>query len=170
MNNQVISFHYTLTDPHGKQLDSSAKAEPLTFIEGQGQIIPGLETHLTAMKVGDKKRVTVAAREAYGERDTTRVVNVPRDKFPAPDVAVGNRYRVGDGRQNMVVTVTAVTDQQVTMDGNHPLAGVDLTFDVELVAKRAATEADLECCHGTHHHDDGCGHDHGDGCCGKHQH
>lgn len=161
MNKQVISFHYTLTDPAGKTLDSSVGGAPLSFVEGTGHIIPGLETHLTAMAVGDKKRVTVAAKEAYGERDAARVLEVPRDKFPAQEIKVGDQFRAGSDHA-MVVTVTKVSPSHVTIDANHPLAGVDLTFDVELMSKRDAKPEELECCHGEHHDE------HGGGCCGGH--
>jgi FKBP-type peptidyl-prolyl cis-trans isomerase SlyD len=167
MNQQVISFHYTLTDPQGKTLDSSAGREPLSFVTGLGQIIPGLESHLTGMASGEKKRVTVPAKDAYGERDDARTFDVPRERFPIQDAAVGDRFRMGDGHHAMIVTVTKMTDTHVTMDANHPLAGVDLTFDLELVAKRDATPADLESCCGSHAHGD-CGHGDEDGCCGRH--
>ena len=162
MNKQAISFHYTLTDPTGKTLDSSAGGEPLSFIEGTGHIIPGLETHLSAMTVGEKKRVTVEAKQAYGERDAERVIEVPRDKFSAKEVNVGDQFQVGSAGQAMVVTVVKVSPTHVTIDANHPLAGVNLTFDVELVSKRDAKPEELECCHGAHHDE------HGGGCCGGH--
>jgi FKBP-type peptidyl-prolyl cis-trans isomerase SlyD len=175
MNQQVISFHYTLTDPAGKKLDSSEGREPLSFVEGAGNIIPGLETHLSAMAVGEKKRVTVPAKQAYGERDAARMVEVPREKFPEKEVQVGDQFRLGGGGQAMVVTVMKTSPSHITLDANHPLAGVDLTFDVELVAKRDATAKDMECCSGAHHHEHGGGccegehHDeHGGGCCGGH--
>lgn len=163
MNNQVLSFHYTLTDPQGKTLDSSAGRAPLQIITGLGQIIPGLEPHLVAMAAGEKKRVTVPAKDAYGERDAERTFDMPRERFPMKDAAVGDRFRMGDGHHAMVVTVTKMTDTHVTMDANHPLAGMDLTFDLELVDKRAATPEDMEsCCGGQHHCDEG-------GCCGQHE-
>jgi FKBP-type peptidyl-prolyl cis-trans isomerase SlyD len=156
MANKVISFHYTLTDSTGKTLDSSAGGEPLTFLEGAGQIIPGLETHLRAMKVGDKKNVTVEATQAYGAKDPDNVVEVSLDKMPTRGVKVGDRFRAGNAPNAPVVTVTRVTGTHVTLDGNHPLAGMDLTFDVEVTAIRDATPEELEHGHahgaGGHHH------------------
>jgi len=156
MANKVISFHYTLTDSTGKTLDSSAGGEPLTFLEGVGQIIPGLESHLRAMKAGDKKNVTVPAKNAYGEKDPGNVVEMARDKMPAPNIKVGDRFRAGNTPNAPVVTVTKVTDTHVTLDGNHPLAGMDLTFDVEVTAVRDATQEELDHGHvhgaGGHHH------------------
>jgi FKBP-type peptidyl-prolyl cis-trans isomerase SlyD len=175
MNQQVISFHYTLTDPAGKKLDSSEGREPLSFVEGAGHIIPGLEPHLSAMAVGEKKRVTVPAKQAYGERDAARVVEVPREKFPEKEIKVGDQFRIGGGGQAMVVTVMNTSHTHITLDANHPLAGVDLTFDVELVARRDATANDMGCGGGAHHHEHGGGccdgkrhGGHGGGCCGGH--
>ena len=156
MANKVISFHYTLTDSAGKTLDSSAGSDPLTFLEGAGQIIPGLELQLTTMKVGDKKNVIVEAKHAYGEKDPGNVVEMPLDQMPARDIKVDDRFRAGDGPNAPVVTVTKVTDTHVTLGGNHPLAGMDLTFAVEVTEIRDATQEELD--HG-HAHGAG-GHDH----------
>lgn len=156
MTKKVISFHYTLTDPAGKTLDSSAGGEPLTFLEGVGQIIPGLESELGKMKVGDKKKVSVKAANAYGDPDPQNVIEVPREKMPGQKITVGDRFRAGQGGNAPVVTVTKVTDSHVTLDGNHPLAGVDLTFDVEITEIRDATKEELDHghAHGAagHHH------------------
>jgi FKBP-type peptidyl-prolyl cis-trans isomerase SlyD len=177
MSNQVISFHYTLTDPSGATLDSSAGGKPLSFVSGMGQIIPGLETHLAGMSVGDKKRVTVPAKDAYGEKDKTRIFDVPSERFPMPvkDVKVGDQFRMGAGHQAAIVTVMQVTEKSVTLDANHPLAGVDLTFDVEMMDKRDAKPEDMhgsDCCHGARHEEQGgcCGgeHHHEGGSCGHH--
>ncbi len=156
MTQRVISFHYTLTDPAGKKLDSSVGRVPMTFLEGVGQIIPGLESELLKMKSGDKKTVTVKAADAYGEKNPANIVDVPRDKLPAPNVKVGDRFRAGGGSHAPVVLVVKVTDTHATLDGNHPLAGVDLTFAVEVTAIRDATEAELE--HGHAHGPEGHGH------------
>ncbi|HVM59601.1 MAG TPA: peptidylprolyl isomerase [Verrucomicrobiae bacterium] len=156
MNKNVISFHYTLTDPTGTTLDSSAGSEPLTFLEGSGQIISGLEAEIRGMKVGDKKHVTVKAQDAYGAHDASNVMEVPLDKMPSKSIKVGDRFRAGKDSHAPVVTATKVTDTHVTLDGNHPLAGMDLTFDVEITQVRAATADELAHGHvhgpGGHHH------------------
>ena len=128
----------------------------MTFLEGVGQIIPGLETHLRAMKVGDKKNVTVAARDAYGEKDPGNVVELPLNQMPTRSIKIGDRFRAGDSPNAPVVTVTKVTATHVTLDGNHPLAGMDLRFDVEVTAIRDATKDELDHGHvhgagGQHH-------------------
>jgi FKBP-type peptidyl-prolyl cis-trans isomerase SlyD len=155
MNPRIISFHYTLTDPQGQTIDSSAGREPLSFLEGAGQIIPGLESELGTLTVGEKKRVHVKAEHAYGVRNDELLFEVPRDKMPVAEVRVGDKFR--SAQSPVPLTVAKVTDSHVTLDANHPLAGQDLTFDVELTATREATAEDLErghsCCG---NHDKGC--------------
>src|SRR5882672_3299198 len=120
-------------------LDSSAAGEPLTFLEGSGQVIPGLETELRKMKVGDKKHVTVKAKDGYGEKDPGNVLELPLEQMPTRGVKMGDRFRAGSDNHSPVVTVVKVTETHVTLDGNHPLAGMDLTFDVEITEVRDAT-------------------------------
>jgi FKBP-type peptidyl-prolyl cis-trans isomerase SlyD len=156
-NPKVVSFHYTLKDAKGNVLESSHNDEPLVFLEGVGQIIPGLESALKGLKKGDKKSVNVSAEDAYGEYEKELVVQVPRASIPKPDVAVGDRFHADSGQgHSQVVVVTAVTDQHVTVDGNHPLAGQALNFDVEITDVRDASKEEME--HG-HAHGPG-GHDH----------
>jgi len=156
VSQKVISFHYTLTDPDGKTLDSSADSEPLTFLEGAGQIIPGLETELSGMKVGDKKHVKVKAKDAYGEKDPENIVEVPLSQMPTRGIKAGDRFRAGQDSHSPVVTALKVTETHVTLDGNHPLAGMDLTFEVEIIEVREATKEELTHGHahgpGGHHH------------------
>lgn len=156
MGARVISFHYKLTDSAGKELDSSADGEPLMFLEGVGQIISGLEAHLRTMNVGDKKHVIVKAKDAYGEKDPANIVEVPLEKMSTKGIKVGDQLRAGQGNHAPVVTAMKVTDTHVTLDGNHPLAGKDLTFAVEITEIREATEEELSHGHvhgpGGHHH------------------
>lgn len=156
MSKKVISFHYLLTDASGKTLDSSAGGEPLTFLEGVGQIIPGLEAELHKMKAGDKKHAVVKAKDGYGEKDPGNVVEVPLEKMPTPNIKAGDRFRAGQDSHSPVVTVVKVTKTHVTLDGNHPLAGMDLTFEVEITEVRDATADELTHGHahgpGGHHH------------------
>jgi len=158
MSNQVISFDYVLTAQGGKVIDASAKGKPLIFISGLGQIIPGLENILLGMQKTEKKTVTVAAKEAYGEHDERLIYIVDRAKLPSADIKVGDMFEVGQGERFSPVTITAINGDKVTMDGNHPLAGQDLTFAVEIVDKREATEEELA--HGHIHGGAGC-HNHG---------
>jgi FKBP-type peptidyl-prolyl cis-trans isomerase SlyD len=152
---RVIGFHYTLTDTAGKELDSSQGAEPLYFMEGVGQIIPGLEAELKVLKVGDKRKIAVPAERAYGLRNQEHVLKVPRDKLPQGDIKVGDMFQTQDGH-SPPLTVTVVTATHITLDANHPLAGIDLTFDIEIMEIRDATREEEAHGHahgpGGHHH------------------
>ena len=154
---RVVSIHYTLTDEKGAVLDSSRGSEPLQYLEGAGNIIPGLEKEVSAMKVGDKKNVTIPAAEAYGDKRNDMVIEVPRTQFPA-DMAlkVGDRFRGGADAHSPIFTVQAINGDKIMLDGNHPLAGKDLNFEVEVTEMRAATSEELSHGHvhgpGGHHH------------------
>jgi FKBP-type peptidyl-prolyl cis-trans isomerase SlyD len=156
MGNQVVSFDYVLTAKGGKVIDASAKGRPLVFITGLGQIIPGLETILLGMQPLEKKTVTIEAREAYGIYDASLIYKVDRSKLPAPQINVGDMFEVGQGGNFSPVTITAIKGNEITLDGNHPLAGEDLTFAVEIVEKRPATAEELA--HGHVHGTGECHH------------
>ena len=153
---RVVSFHYTLRDPEGRVIDSSAGGAPIVYLEGAGQIIDGLDQRLRAA-AGTKTRVEVPAAEAYGEHDPRQVQDVLRELLPvAGDLKEGDRFQVGDDAAAPIVTVVAVKGDTVTLDGNHLLAGVALTFEVEVVSARVATPEELA--HGHAHGPDGrCG-------------
>lgn len=152
---RVVSIHYTLTDKAGQTLDSSRGDEPLVYLEDVGQIIPGLEEALKASKKGDKKKVNVPSEQAYGGRDDEKVFEVPRQRFPQGPIKVGDHFQTDD---HTVLKVVGVTDEIVKLDANHPLAGEDLCFDVEVMEVREATEEEKS--HGHAHGPDGHGHHH----------
>lgn len=131
----TVRIHYTGTLTDGVEFDSSAGRDPLEFTIGGGQIIPGLEREIVGMKVGDKKTVTAVADEAYGQPNPGAMQEVPRNTIPPEiELVVGGQLQAmtQDGQQ-ISVTIAALTEDTVTMDANHPLAGKDLVFDVELV-------------------------------------
>ena len=131
----VVRVHYRGRLADGSEFDSSEGREPLEFQVGGGQVIPGFEKQVEGMEIGEKSTVTIPADEAYGPRDERQVQSVPRDALPDNlDLRIGARLTATtrDGKQ-IPLTVIEVDDSQVTMDGNHPLAGQDLTFDLELV-------------------------------------
>ncbi|ETA53288.1 FKBP-type peptidyl-prolyl cis-trans isomerase [Ponticoccus alexandrii] len=131
----TVRIHYTGTLTDGSTFDSSAGRDPLEFTVGSGQIIPGLDKAMPGMEVGEKKQVTVPADEAYGQPNPQAQQAVPRAEIPDHiplDLGTQLQVQTPDG-QAMQVTVVQVTDQEVTLDANHPLAGKDLTFDIELV-------------------------------------
>lgn len=157
---KVVLIHYTLTDEAGKVLDSSSGADPLAYLHGQGNIIPGLEKALEGKQVGDKLQVRVEPSEGYGVRDDSLVQQVPRRAFGSvSDVQPGMQFHAQSSQGQMrVVTVTRVQGDMVTVDANHPLAGEVLNFDVEVTEVREATGEELEHGHvhgqgGHHHHD-----------------
>jgi FKBP-type peptidyl-prolyl cis-trans isomerase SlyD len=153
---EVISFNYTLTDKDQKVLDASGEGHPLIFMTESGQIIPGLETILTQMNVKDKKTVTIASKEAYGPYNQTLVYKVSRSKLPTTQINVGDVFEAGNGQGSFPVSVIHIEGDEITLDGNHPLAGQDLTFAVEIVDKRTATVDEVA--HGHVHGTGGCHH------------
>jgi FKBP-type peptidyl-prolyl cis-trans isomerase SlyD len=160
MSRHVVTFHYTLRDPQGRLLDTSSGGEPITYLQGSGQIIDGLDEQLHGAAAGTKQRVVVPAEKAYGLRDESQVQRVPREVLPVEgELKVGDQFQTGPDRAAPVVRVAAIEGTEVLLDANHPLAGVDLTFDVEVVAVREAKPEELA--HG-HAHTHGCG----DGNCG----
>lgn len=131
----TVRIHYTGTLADGSQFDSSDGRDPLEFAVGSGQIIPGLDKAIPGMQVGDKKTVEVPADEAYGPRHDDASQAVPRDQIPADiplEVGLQLQMQTPQG-QVMPVVVVAVTETEVTLDANHPLAGKDLTFAIELI-------------------------------------
>ena len=159
----VVTIHYTLTDAKGEVLDSSDEptgGEPLSYIQGTGMIVPGLENALVGKQAGDQVKVTVDPEGGYGPRREGLVQKVPRKELPDGDIEVGMRFRAHGPAGSHVLTVAAVDEESVTLDGNHPLAGATLNFAVKVVSVREATEEDLhphgghECsgCHGCGEH------------------
>lgn len=132
----TVRIHYTGTLNDGTTFDSSAGRDPLQFEVGSGQIIPGLDKEIPGMTVGDKKTVNIPAAEAYGEVNPQMQQAIPRAQIPADiPVDVGARLQMQTPEGQVIpVTVAAVDEQTVTLDANHPLAGRDLTFDIELVS------------------------------------
>lgn len=156
MAQRVVSFHYTLADTAGKVIDTSSGRAPLSYMEGSGQIISGLERQLAGLKKGDKRKIHVPAAEAYGLRDEKKIIKVPREALPAKEVKVGDRFTGGQEPHAPVFVVTECASAEVTLDGNHSLAGVDLTFDIELTDSRDATNDEIS--HGHAHGESGHSH------------
>lgn len=157
MSKQVMGFHYTLKDKEGNVIDSSNGSDPLLFMVGSGHIIPGLENEITALNIGDKKNVEVKAADAYGEVIQDLVLTVQKSQFPEDaDLKIGDQFQVNEEPNAPIFTVTAIEEENVHIDGNHPLAGQDLFFDIEVTEKREATAEEID--HG-HAHGPG-GHQH----------
>jgi FKBP-type peptidyl-prolyl cis-trans isomerase SlyD len=154
---QVVSIHYTLRDEAGEIIDSSPAGEPLAYLHGRGNLVPGLERELAGRSVGDKLNVTLSPADGYGEYDPKLVQQVPRRALTGVgNLRVGMRLSASSGHSARTVTVARIAADLVTLDGNHPLAGKKLHFEVEVAGVRAATEAELS--HGHVHGPGGHGH------------
>lgn len=169
---KMVSIHYTLTDKEGEILDASTEDSPLQYLHGRGYIIPGLENRLEGTSVGDKLSVDIPAMEAYGEYNQEAVFSLPKENFPeGMDIQVGMHFEFQGEYGPGIVVVTAVSGDSITVDANHPLAGKDLHFEVEVKDVRDATDTELSSFAGD---SCGCGCSGGDcgsgcssgGCCG----
>jgi len=157
--NQVVTINYTLKDSEGEIIDSTSEGNSFSFLSGTEQILPKLEEAIGGMLIGSKKIVALAAADAYGEYFDDAVQVLQRSEFPKDmEIKEGMELVTSapDGSQ-MPFVITKITDEQVTVDFNHPLAGEDLSFDVELLDLRDATAEELSHghahgAHGHHHH------------------
>ncbi len=157
----VVGIDYSLHLGDGKVIDASGPGEPMTYLHGEGQIVPGLESALEGLSVGDKKQVVLTPGEGYGEHDPHGLQEVPRGAFP-PDFEpkVGMELTAeGPNGEPVPFSVREVRPETVVIDLNHPLAGKTLHFDVTVREVRAATADEIA--HGHSHGPDGHGHDHG---------
>ena len=155
--NCVAYIHYTLKDDAGAVIDSSSGGEPLAYLHGVGNLVPGLEKALEGKQAGEKLSVKVAPEEGYGVRDEGLVQQVPRRSFQGVrDLKEGMRFQAQTQSGPVAVTVTRVQGDMITVDGNHALAGVTLNFEVEVTKVREATAEELMHGHvhgpGGHHH------------------
>lgn len=153
----VVSMHYTLKDDKGTVLDSSSGGEPLVYLQGSGNIIPGLEEALVGKKTGDKLKVSLSPDKGYGERDERLVQTIPKSQFQNADrMKVGMQFQINSQGGPMILTVVEIKENDLVVDGNSPLAGQTLHFDVEITDVRKATDEELEHGHvhgpGGHHH------------------
>ncbi|MCU0772295.1 MAG: peptidylprolyl isomerase [Verrucomicrobia bacterium] len=155
--NKVVSIDYKLTGDNGQVLDSSEGREPLAYLHGNGNLVSGLEEALEGKAAGDALRVSVPPEKGYGLRDESRMVEVSKDKFQgAPEVKPGMQFRAQTPQGLQIFTVSKVAETSVTLDGNHPLAGATLNFDVTVRDVRDATSDEVSHGHvhgpGGHHH------------------
>ena len=134
-NGDTVSVHYTGTLTSGEVFDSSLERKPLKFTLGKGQLIPGFERAIMGLSVGEKIKANIPSKEAYGEHNSEMVLRVPNNQLPSElDAQVGMQLQLNqpDG-QVIPVQITQVKVEMVTIDGNHPLAGEDLNFDIEII-------------------------------------
>ena len=153
----VVLIHYTLKDDKGEVLDSSAGGEPLAYIQGHGNLVPGLEKALEGQRGGSTLKVTVPPAEGYGVRDEALVQRVSKRSLKGSgEIRKGMQFQARTEQGMRLFTVTAIIGEMVSLDGNHPLADQTLHFDIEVVEVRPATTQELEHGHvhgaGGHHH------------------
>jgi len=156
-NIKVIGFHYRLKNDDGDVLDSSEGGHPMLYLAGSGQILPALDKIMQPLAVGDKKSVKLSAKEGYGDVDPSLKMNVKIGQFPkGTDVKPGLQFRINDNPASPMFRVVNVLGEEVFIDGNHPLAGQALHFDVEITESRDATADEIDHGHahgaGGHHH------------------
>jgi len=157
MTQNVIGFHYSLKDKEGNLIDSSEGQNPLLILEGTGHIIPGLEKEISPMNVGDKKNVQVKPEEGYGEVIDDLKIAVKKSQFPEDaNLKVGDQFQVNEDPSAPLFTVMKIEGEDVHIDGNHPMAGKELFFDIEVTEKREATKEELS--HGHAHGKGGAEH------------
>ncbi|WP_020598956.1 FKBP-type peptidyl-prolyl cis-trans isomerase [Spirosoma panaciterrae] len=138
--NKVAAIHYTLRDDQGTILDSSQGRDPLYYLHGAQNLIPGMEEGLEGRTTGDHFQIDVSPEKGYGKRDPQLVEAVPRRAFGGQNIEVGMQFQTNDGQ---VVTVTGVDPENITVDANHPLADQNLHFDVEVIEVRDASPEEL---------------------------
>jgi len=156
-NDKVVLIDYTLNNDNGDILDTSTGREPLAYIQGHQNIIPGLEKEMLGKKVGDKFKAVVQPEEGYGKFTPALLQDVPRSAFKGVDeIAVGMQFQAQLEDGPIIMAVKKIDGDTITIDGNHPLADQVLTFDVEVVEIRDASEEELAHGHvhgvGGHHH------------------
>jgi FKBP-type peptidyl-prolyl cis-trans isomerase SlyD len=154
--NKVVSIHYTLTDNAGTILDTSSGRDPLFYIQGLGHLIPGMEEGMEGKAAGEKFKLKVSPEKGYGVHKPEMIQQVPIEAFGEQMVSPGMQFEAGTEENRFMVTVTSVDDKLVTVDANHPLAGKELNFEVEVMEVREATAEEISHGHvhgpGGHHH------------------
>ena len=158
MKRRVFAFNYVLKGVDGQTLDASEAGDPLAFLEGTGSILPKLEEQIITMNAGDKKTVKLAASDSYGLPDPKMMMDVPKEELAHLKIELGSYLQLNLGEQTKVVRVASIDDKKVVLDGNHPLAGVDLVFEIEMATIRDATAEEVQ--HGHAHGASGHGHHH----------
>jgi FKBP-type peptidyl-prolyl cis-trans isomerase SlyD len=155
-NNTAVTIHYTLTNDAGEVLDSTAGGEPMVYLHGRGNIISGLEKTLQNKNVGDKFDVRIEPEDAYGEFSDDMIQVVSREMFDGiDDLEVGMQFHAAVNSGSGIVTIMKIDGDDITIDGNHPMAGLALSFAIEVVGVRLATKDENS--HG-HIHGAGCNH------------
>ena len=157
INNSVVEIDYTLKDSNGNILDSTKNRDPLAYIQGHNHLIPSLEKKLLGKNIGESCHIMLPPKDAYGEINHSIIKTIPKDDLGADKdkVQIGTQFQVEDKHGNYsIVTAVKITDKDITLDGNHPLAGQTLYFEIDIVKIRKATNEEIS--HGHVHIGDTC--------------
>ena len=168
----TVFLEYDLFSKDRELLESTSGEGKIAYMHGKGMMLDALEKQMEGQQAGDEFAVELSVEEAFGPRNEQLVVTLPRSEFAeAGDIAVGDEFQTHDTNgQPLLVAITEMNDEEVTVDGNHPYAGMDVTFEIKVLDVRETTEEDVKNFSADHDHECGCGHDHGDEheCCGGH--
>ncbi|AUJ70550.1 MULTISPECIES: peptidylprolyl isomerase [Pseudoalteromonas] len=156
--NSVVTIHYSVQDKDNNTIDSTFDDEPVIAMLGSGYLIPGLDDALQGKQAGDTFSVTIEPQEGYGERFDELTQAVPKSMFEGMEIEVGMQFRATTDEGDQIVVIIGIEDEEVIVDANHPLSGITLNFDVEVLEVREATAEEVA--HGHVHGEGGCGHDH----------
>ena len=141
----VVAMHYDLKDVNGKLIESTKNSMPLEFITGHNNILPKLDEKVMGSNIGDKFSLTLTAKDAYGEHNETNIKDIEKSGFPdGVELKIGMSFMADMGNGQMPFIIKEVNDDKVKIDFNHPMAGQELTFDVEVAGTREATEVELQ--------------------------
>ena len=161
-NETTVTINYKLTDKNGEVLEQTEADDPITYLQGLEMMLPGVEEALEGKVPGDKVKVELSVDDAFGERLEELVIQVPKTDFEDPDtLEVDSEIIVGNGEEEVLMIIVSIGDDEVTLDGNHPYAGKDITFDIEVLEVHKTTDEDLEQFSHHHEHDEDCS-------CGNH--
>ena len=162
-NQTTVTVNYSVAEKGGEVLERTEPENPVVYLHGLEMMIPPVEEALEGKIPGDKIKLELAAADAFGERQEGLVTAIPRSDFEDPeDLNIGQDIIVGNGEEEVVMTVIEITDADITLDGNHPFAGKDIVFEIEVIEVHKTTDEDLAAFEHHHHHgeDCDCGHDH----------
>jgi FKBP-type peptidyl-prolyl cis-trans isomerase SlyD len=141
----VVTIGYTLKNDQGELIESTSESDAFTYLHGRGRLLPALESALEGKNSGDSLEISLSPEDGYGPRDDSMVLTLPSSKFDDPNaVKVGTRFVAKVGEDTHIFKIVNVEGDQVTVDGNHPLAGMGLHFDIDVKEVRQATDTELE--------------------------
>ena len=160
-NETTVTINYSVSEQNGTLLEKTEHGEPVTYLQGLEMMLPGVEDALEGKIPGDKVRIELSAADAFGVRDDGLVTVIPSSEFEDPSaLSIGQEIIVGNGHEEAIMTVIKIDTDEITLDGNHPFAGKDIVFEIEVLEVHKTTDDDLKLFYHNHDEDCDCGHDH----------